>query len=174
MKRIFGKLLLLGCLVSLGMTSCDGDYIVGEKGPYFCNYWLVNALDTTLTLHYYYYEDKTFAVEPGQSQTIEEVQFSVANTRNDAGTAQDPTEDYLRNCGFSEKFYDTNEPHKSNAYIRLGEKKYRITPLEGGGGPLSGSNYRVKKENDTTFNFYFTVDQAYIATLDEAVNNGMQ
>lgn len=165
MKRIFGKLLLWGCLVSLGMTSCDGDYIVAEKGPYYCNYWLINALDTAITLHYYYYEDKTFVVAPGKSQTIEEVRFSVANTRNDSDTTQGPTEDYLKNCGFSEKFYDTNEPYKSNAYIRLGEKKYRINPQEGGGGPLSGSNYRVKKENDTTFNFYFTVDSAYLSTL---------
>lgn len=164
MKRNLFFLLTVCC--SVLFTSCHDDHydFIAYSRTYYDNYYLKNATDTELTFRYNSYGQVKdhIVMDPGSSVIIRTAMNSVGYTKYDP--IVEPTQDYMIEIGQTYTLYNEDNKEGVDAYFLKGNTKY-ILDINKDDGPLAAKNYDVKVVNDTTFNFYFTIDEAYLSTL---------
>ncbi len=167
MKTIY-KIFILLCAIGV-LSSCE-EPVENMKytRDYTYNYFVTNRLDSEVIFEYfaeskskhYNHIDKTIAVSPSYSVRIDQqVQTRGADTEQGIPvlTADNQTEYVLYDYKNRRKYTD---PYIS---IEANGKTYWSYDLQN--AILLTKNYRSETLNDTIFNFYFTIDEAYLSTL---------
>lgn len=172
------KLFILSVAVFL-FCSCEEP--IDESGMYMrtytYNYFVRNGLDSDVVFRYvatsknsrYSHIDKSFGVSPAKAVLIDtQVTLSGSNRADQIPvlTADNKGKYVLYDYDNRKKYYDP--------YITIEHKGKMYQSSKPIDDILLTEYYELESANDTTFNFYFTIDQTYIATLDEVVDNGMQ
>lgn len=167
MKTIH-KMLILLCSVCL-FCSCE-EPVENMKytRDYTYNYFVANGLENEVIITYfaeskskkYNHIDKTFAISPAYSVQIDrQVQTRGADTQQSIPVlAADNQTKYV--------LYDYQNRHKyKDPYISIEANGKVYWSYDLLNAVLLTKNYRSETLNDTTFNFYFTIDEAYLSTL---------
>lgn len=167
MKTIQKVLILLCSIVVL--SSCE-EPVENMKytRDYTYNYFVINELDSDVVLVYsaiskskkYNHVTKTFAISSSYSVQIDQqIQTRGADTEQSLPvlTADNQTEYVLYDYKNRRKYDDPYISIETNGVV------YESYDLQN--AILLTKNYRSETLNDTTFNFYFTIDDAYLSTL---------
>ncbi len=167
MKTIQKVLILLCPIVVL--SSCE-EPVENMKytRDYTYNYFVINELDSDVVLVYsaiskskkYNHVTKTFAISSSYSVPIDQqIQTRGADTEQSLPvlTADNQTEYVLYDYKNRRKYDDPYISIETNGVV------YESYDLQN--AILLTKNYRSETLNDTTFNFYFTIDDAYLSTL---------
>ncbi len=167
MKTIQKVLILLCSIVVL--SSCE-EPVENMKytRDYTYNYFVINELDNDVVLVYsaiskskkYNHVTKTFAISSSYSVQIDQqIQTRGADTEQSLPvlTADNQTEYVLYDYKNRRKYDDPYISIETNGVV------YESYDLQN--AILLTKNYRSETLNDTTFNFYFTIDDAYFSTL---------
>ena len=170
MKTIH-KILIL--LYAIGMLSSCEEPVENMKytRDYTYNYFVTNGLNNDVVFEYsaiskskkYNHIHKTFAISPSYSVQIDkQVQTRGAETEQSVPvlTADNQTEYVLYDYKNRRKYDDPYISIETNGVV------YESYNLQN--DILLTKNYRAEILNDTTFNFYFTIDETYLSTLSVA------
>lgn len=170
MKTIQKVLILLCSIVVL--SSCE-EPVENMKytRDYTYNYFVINELDSDVVLVYsaiskskkYNHITKTFAISSSYSVQIDQqIQTRGADTEQSLPvlTADNQTEYVLYDYKNRRKYDDPYISIETNGVV------YESYDLQN--AILLTKKYRSETLNDTTFNFYFMIDDAYLSTLNVA------
>lgn len=162
------KMLILLCAIGM-LSSCE-EPVENMKytREYTYNYFVTNGLTNDVVFNYsaiskskkYNLINRTFAISPSYLVQIDQ-QVQTRGADMEQGipilTADNQTEYVLYDYKNRRKYDD---PYIS---IETNGKIYESYDLQN--AILLTKNYRAETLNDTTFNFYFTIDEAYLSTL---------
>lgn len=167
MKTIHKVLILLCSIVVL--SSCE-EPVENMKytRDYTYNYFVTNGLNNDVVFEYsaisqskkYNHIKKTLIISPLYSVQIDQqIQTRGADTKQSIPvlTADNQTEYVLYDYKNRRKYDDPYISIETNGVV------YESYDLQN--AILLTKNYRSETLNDTTFNFYFTIDDAYLSTL---------
>ncbi|HCE47219.1 MAG TPA: hypothetical protein DEQ84_00795 [Prevotellaceae bacterium] len=167
MKTIY-KMFILLCAVGV-LSSCEAP-VENMKyvRNYTYNYFVTNGLTNEVVCEYsaiskskkYNHIKKTFAISPSYSVPIDQqIQTRGADTKQSIPvlTSENQAEYILYDYKNRRKYDDPYITIETNGMV------YESYDLQN--AILLTKNYRSETLNDTTFNFYFTIDDAYLSTL---------
>lgn len=175
------KNLLIVLMISLGIcftiTSCEKEDLFANRklvATYTYNYYWENTLDDNVTIYFSSYDsnrkfarlvDKQIALAPHTTTKVEtEAKQSFVYIGSDEQAPVYTIED-APHCFW----YDAPiEGYMFGFDIQIGDKERQSFDIEKNKSIFLTENYRSETLNDTTFNFYFTIDETYLSTLSVA------
>lgn len=163
------------CLLTISiLSSCSGwfgnDDIIYTP-LYQFNYYLTNNIDTTVTFCFNQYDrstgfppsEQTVVLTPATSGKIYGLMQRSGFLKTDS-TAEQPVltpEESSTIVLWDPRKEDSTT---TTTYLLIGDTK-RDFDLESDKLPFYTKNYKVEIEQDTIFNFYFSIDSAFVQTL---------
>lgn len=175
MKNFNLRHLALYLIAALCVGSCrnnDDDIIYTHW--YQFNYYLTNNIDTTITFCFNQYvrstgfppSEHTIVLAPATSGKISEItqRSGFLKTDNTLGKQQPilTPEESSTIVLWNPQEEDSNTT--TTTYLLIGDTK-RDFDLESDKLPFYTKNYKVEIEQDTIFNFYFSIGSAFVQTL---------
>ncbi len=174
MKSFSLRHLALCLLVALCVGSCrynDDDIIYTHW--YQFNYYLTNNIDTTVTFYFNQYNrstglppsEQTVVLSPATSGKIYGLMERSGFLKTDSTAENQPVltpEESSTIVLWNPRKEDSNTT--TTTYLLIGDTK-RDFDLESDKLPFYTKNYKVEIEQDTIFNFYFSIDSAFVQTL---------
>ena len=175
MKYSKSLVLCIGLLVSSILYSCRGWF--GNDDTiytplYQFNYYLTNNIDTTVTFYLNKYNrstglppsEQTVVLAPATSGKLYGLMVQAGFLKTDS-TAEQPVITPEETSTIV--LWDPREEESNTittTYLLIGDTK-REFDLESDKLPFYTKNYKVEIEQDTIFNFYFSIDSAFVQTL---------
>lgn len=174
MKNFNLRHLALCLIAALCVGSCrynDDDIIYTPL--YQFNYYLTNNIDTTITFCFNQYDrstgfppsEHTVVLAPATSGKLYGLMVQSGFKKTDSTTVEQPVitpEEASTIVLWNPREKDSNTI--TTTYLLIGDTK-RDFDLESDKLPFYTKNYKVEIEQDTIFNFYFSVDSAFVQTL---------
>lgn len=165
------------CTLLFCVTSCEReDPLANRKcvATYTYNYYWENALDENITIYFSSYDsnrkfarlvDKQIVLAPNITTKVEtDAKQSFAYVESEQQAPVYTIAD-APHCFW----YDApTEGYTFRFDIQIGDNERRFLDIEKNKSIFLTENYRSETLNDTTFNFYFTIDEAYLSTLSVA------
>lgn len=174
MKSFSLRYLALCLLIALCVSSCrnnDDDIIYTHWYQY--NYYLTNNIDTTVTFCFNQNDDstgfppseQTIVLAPATSGKISGITQRSGFLKTDSTSGEQPIltpEESSTIVLWNPKGEGSSTT--TTTYLLIGDTK-RDFDLESDKLPFYTKNYKVAIEQDTIFNFYFSIDSAFVQTL---------
>lgn len=174
MKHCKLGLCALCLLVLASVSSCRGglydDEIVYSKWYHF-NYYLTNDLDTTVTFYFskdshsagFAPSEQTLTLLPSTSATIYDIWSRTGAEKDSTDSRPIMTPE---SGGTEVVLYDpaAKDGADVTTYLLIGENRKEFD-FDKDNHPFYTKNYRVSIEQDTIFNFYFSIDSTFVQTL---------
>lgn len=165
------------CLLTISiLSSCSGwfgnDDTIYTRWYQF-NYYLTNNIDTTVTFCFNQNDrstgfppnEQTVVLAPATSGKIYGLMQRSGFPKTDSTAVEQPVitpEEASTIVLWNPREKDSNTI--TTTYLLIGYTK-RNFDLESDKLPFYTKNYRVEIEQDTIFNFYFSIDSAFVQTL---------
>ncbi len=173
MKKLSFRHLAICFIIALCVCSCrfnDADIIYTPWYQY--NYYLTNNTDAVITFYFAQKDhssslppkEQIVVLAPSTSGKINDYMWRTGYQKDSTMTELPAIDPYKESTTilWNPKEMDSNTT--TTTYLLIGDKK-REFDLESDKLPFYTKNYRIKIEQDTIFNFYFSIDSAFVQTL---------
>lgn len=165
------------CLLTISLlSSCRGWFVNDDTiyTPWYqFNYYMTNNIDTTVTFCFNQNDrstgfppsEHTIVLAPATSGKIYGLMQRSGFLKTDSTAEKQPAltpEESSTIVLWNPKEEDSNTI--TTTYLLIGDRK-REFDLESDKLPFYTKNYKVEIEQDTIFNFYFSIDSAFVQTL---------
>lgn len=167
------KHLAICFIVALCASSCrynDADIVYTPWYQY--NYYLTNSIDTVVTFYFTQKDhssslppiEQVVVLAPSTSGKINDSMWQTGYKKDSTMTELPIIDPYKESkiVLWNPKEDDSNTA--TTTYLLIGNTK-REFDLESDKLPFYTKNYRIEIEQDTIFNFYFSIDSAFVQTL---------
>ena len=174
MTKSFLVVLFASLSICFTMTSCEKEDLFDNRkcvATYTYNYYWDNALGEDITIYFSSYDsnrkfarlvDKQIVLAPN---TMTKVEVEAKQSFIYIGSNEQAPVYTIADAPHCFWYDAPTEGYTFGFDIQIGDNERQSLDIEKNKSIFLTENYRSETLNDTTFNFYFTIDEAYLSML---------